>query len=228
MVMMPWSVSRASNAISTLKTNISTAMSPVVTRGRRRIRRSKSTRRESSMSEVMRSGRSTSCVIQPSPSAALAGVEHHAEGEPDAPVQDLLGIAGEVEDVPVEDGELPVELTEDDAGRPGVETDEDEVRPQETEQRPEDASQQRQHDRVLDGHRGAMAGRRLHVPALAKDVVDVFLAQPGEREAAGRHHRVGPGEDGHPLILPDAEEDFTARVVAEDGHVTQRPGRYRD
>src|SRR6059036_1662403 len=91
-------------------------------------------------------------------SAALAGVEHHAEGQCDTPVQAVLGIAGQVEDVAVEDGELPVELTEHHAGRPRVEADEDEVRPQEAEQRPEDPSQQRQDHRILDGHRRALAG----------------------------------------------------------------------
>src|SRR5262249_15565727 len=134
MTTRPSGVLSASAASSVVKTKTSSAMSPAVTRGRRRIRRSKSTRRESSMSGVMRSGISLT-------SAALTGVEHHAEGERDASIQSLLVIAAEVEDVPVENGELPIELAEHDAGAAVVEIHQQEVRPEQAEQRAEDTTQ---------------------------------------------------------------------------------------
>src|SRR5262245_26602502 len=102
-----------------------------VTGGRRCIRRSKSTRRPSSMSGVISNGRSGGSTVTPPPLTTFRGVEHDAERERDAAVEMALGIAGEVEDVAVEDRELAVELAEH--GPVGL--GEHEVRPQETEER---------------------------------------------------------------------------------------------
>src|SRR5262245_21781417 len=132
----------APTASSTAKTTTSTRMSPIVTGGARRMRRSKSTRRPRSMSGVMRSGCSASSVIgrrggarrlERAASPALARVEHYAERQRDATVEVTLGVAGEVQRVAVEQRELAVELAERRPGEGAVRVHEDEVRAQDAE-----------------------------------------------------------------------------------------------
>ena len=58
---------------------------------------------------MMRSGASGTALT----SAALAGVQHHPEGDGHPPVEGARGVGREVEHVAVQQGELPVELAED-------------------------------------------------------------------------------------------------------------------
>src|SRR5882762_1387183 len=147
-----------------------------VTGGTRLMRRSKSTRREMSMSGVMRSGGSGTALT----SAPLPGIEHDAEGHGDPPIERARRVGGEVEHVAVQQRELPVELAEDLRVRA---PDEDEVGAEESEERAHDPPEQREHDRVLDGHRQRRASGSRDVPALADDVVQIGLAQDRERLA---------------------------------------------
>src|SRR5436190_591874 len=153
---------------SVRKMAASTRTRPTVTGGRRRIRRSKSTRRRRTMSGVIRSGCSA-----PSTSAALARVEHDAGGEGQAAIERALGVRGEVEHVAIEQRELAVELAEHLA----VDTLEEKVRAQESEERAEDPPQQRQHDGLLDGERDDRPVRGLDRPLLADEVARVVLAE---------------------------------------------------
>src|SRR5499426_2160095 len=156
--------SSAPTRTSATKIAASNARIASVTGGTRPMRRSRSTRRESSMSWVMRSGTSGTALT----SAALAGVEHDAERDGDAPVEGARGVGREVEHVAVQQGELPVELAED---LRVVAAHEDEVGAEQAEERPDDAPEQREHDRVLDRHRERHPAGRRDIPALAHDVV---------------------------------------------------------
>src|SRR5215470_3168863 len=193
--------SSAPTRTSTTKTATSTARIASVTGGTRPMRRSRSTRRESSISDVMRSGTSGKGLT----SATLTRVEHDAEGDGDAPVERARRVGREIEHIAIEQRELAVELAEDFRV---VAADEDEVRAEQAEERPDDAPEQRQHDRVLDRHGERCPAGRGDVPALAHDVVDVGLLQRRERLAARRHDRVRPGQECQALVLDHAEQDF--------------------
>src|SRR5438093_838993 len=188
MAMIAWRDASAPTLTSARKTTASTTRIAAVTGGKRRMRRSKSMRRERSMSGVMRSGCSGAAAM----SAALAGIEHDAQGHGDAPVERAPWICRQVEHVAVEQRELAVELAEDLVVRA---PDEDEVGAEQAEEGAEDAPEQREHDRVLDRPRERVAARGRDVPALADDVMQVGLAQRRERFARRRHDRVRAGPD---------------------------------
>src|SRR5215467_3570744 len=94
---------------STTKTATSSARIASVAGGRRPMRRSRSTLRESSMSRVMRSGTSGN----PLTTAALARVEHDGERDGDAPVEGARGVGREVQHVAIQQRELAIDLAKD-------------------------------------------------------------------------------------------------------------------
>src|SRR5258705_11524019 len=214
-------VSSAPIRTSATKITVSSASVASVTGGTRLMRRSKSTRRESNMSGVMRSGASGKVLT----SAALAGVEHDPERHGHAPIERARGVGRQIENITIQQRELAVELAEN----LGVRTpDEHEVRPEESEEGAEDPPEQREHDRVLDRHREGLAPGARDVPALANDVVQVRLSQQREHLTRRRHDRIGPGQKRDALLLDHPEQGLLSRLVAIDRHVAARTQRHRD
>src|SRR5438876_2924892 len=216
---LPCRESSAPVVASRTKTTIRATRIPTVTGGMRRMRRSKSRRRPSSMSGVIRSARSGV-----STSAALAGIEHDAGRERDAPIEGAVGILAEVEHVAIEQRELAIELPELFTRGPL----EDEIRAKKAEERPEHAPQQRQHDRLFHRECHHRARGTLDGPPLPDEVVHVVLAQAREHGPLAGRHRVRSHQHGHALILQHAEQNLAPRAVAVHRHVPERARRHRD
>src|SRR5207245_9048463 len=121
----------------------------------------------------------------------LGGGKQQAERERRTAVEGTYRVRLEVEHVAVQQRELAVELAHHVLR---AAADEDEVGPQDAEQRPEEAAQEREDDGVFFRDVQRRAVRRLHVPALPHDVVQIVLPQEGHGAAAPVAYRVGGGD----------------------------------
>src|SRR5688572_10718071 len=142
--------------------------------------------------------------------AALARVQHDADGEGDAAVQVVRLVVRQVEHVAVEKGQLAVEFP-DDVLRVALE--EDEVSPEQAEERSEETAQEGEDQQVLLDDAEERPVGAVAVPALPEDVVEVVLHEPRQDLPVRVLHRVVRAEQRPLQVLLDRQEPLRLGVI---------------